>query len=500
MPSSPASSSPKSPLILLPTEIIHSILSYLSPVDLASVLASCRTLKAHALDDRLWQALVQENVPGQKVTEPYPCPDFRTLYQAHDTRWFLPKYKIWFADEDLTGRLIVVRYDQRRGCIEGYQLVAVSKEAGMTPWEYDPTISIHGFQPRVSLHLDKPILELQAVDTENMDSVREKVKWLSRFDDVTEVTGRNRSGPSYLFSHPREVPISRLTPSSKNSSFFITSLPFQTQSRYGAEIPMDCDSSPSSFCTYMPARPLSPVELQSRERPSFPYGNIWPPPTIPSPHRIRAAGPRRPHEDPLFKLEARPTSRKEISERSFRVRKWFAHWFPTEHVVDSDPILAVFARATMTPLYEEVTTYATLDPKLYTPTKERPFRGIWVGDYSGHGCEFLLLTQPDFDEEDGGGIPVISPQRKDETDEGFEKRKYEETVYRGSLEAIKLTGDPNVPRGEVTFRVHDMGPEGYVKTIEEAPFARARVVRSMGHIAHTGFQHGEFRKKKSGFR
>jgi hypothetical protein len=47
---------------------------------------------------------------------------------------------------------------------------------------------------------------------------------------------------------------------------------------------------------------------------------------------------------------------------------------------------------------EEVSTYATLDPKLYTPTEEKPFRGIWVGDYSGHGCEFLLMNQPDNEE------------------------------------------------------------------------------------------------------
>jgi hypothetical protein len=43
-------------------------------------------------------------------------------------------------------------------------------------------------------------------------------------------------------------------------------------------------------------------------------------------------------------------------------------------------------------LGEEVYTYATLDPKLYTPTEEKPYRGIWVGDYSGHGCEFLLVS------------------------------------------------------------------------------------------------------------
>jgi len=39
---------------------------------------------------------------------------------------------------------------------------------------------------------------------------------------------------------------------------------------------------------------------------------------------------------------------------------------------------------------EEIITYSTLDPVLYTPTPTKPWRGIWVGDYSGHGCEFLV--------------------------------------------------------------------------------------------------------------
>lgn len=140
-------------------------------------------------------------------------------------------------------------------------------------------------------------------------------------------------------------------------------------------------------------------------------------------------------------------------------------------------------------LGEEVYTYATLDPKLYTPTEEKPYRGIWVGDYSGHGCEFLLMNQPDddepFNEED-----VV--QREDETVEEWELRKKEERVYRGSLEAIKLTGDPNVPRGEYTFVADDLSATGYVRTATEERFKGARIVRSRGHIAARMFRNGKF--------
>jgi hypothetical protein len=44
---------------------------------------------------------------------------------------------------------------------------------------------------------------------------------------------------------------------------------------------------------------------------------------------------------------------------------------------------------------EDVNTYATLPAECYTPTKNKPWRGIWVGDYAGHGCEFLVVLQPD---------------------------------------------------------------------------------------------------------
>lgn len=138
---------------------------------------------------------------------------------------------------------------------------------------------------------------------------------------------------------------------------------------------------------------------------------------------------------------------------------------------------------------QELATYATLDPKLYTPTKEKPFRGIWVGDYSGHGCEFLLVTQPD--DETPFDAESIQPREEESPDE-FEKRKHDETVYRGPLEAVKLTGDPNVPRGEVTFRVADLGERGLINICQYEPFEGVRIVKSQGHVGSTGFVNGEF--------
>jgi len=160
---------------------------------------------------------------------------------------------------------------------------------------------------------------------------------------------------------------------------------------------------------------------------------------------------------------------------------------------------------------EGVSTYATLDSALYTPTEEKPYRGIWVGDYAGHGCEFLLLHQPDdppetsstnstssenseSSESSTDGTSSIEDyadlegQKPNESFESFKARRIKERkIYRGSLEAIKLTGDPNIPRGEHTWVADDIGPAGFVRILKEAGFKGARMVRSRGHIAARGF-------------
>jgi hypothetical protein len=140
-------------------------------------------------------------------------------------------------------------------------------------------------------------------------------------------------------------------------------------------------------------------------------------------------------------------------------------------------------------LGEEVSTFATLDPAQYTPTPTKPFRGIWVGDYGAHGCEFLWLHQPD---DDPAAEPIDVARLEGETDESYSNRKRDAAVYRGRLEAVKLTGDANVPRGEYSFVVDDLGEGGLVRIETEAPFEGARVVKSRGHIANNGFSNSEF--------
>lgn len=60
----------------------------------------------------------------------------------------------------------------------------------------------------------------------------------------------------------------------------------------------------------------------------------------------------------------------------------------------------------------------------------------------------------------------------------------------GRLEAIKLTGDPNVPREEYSWIAEDIGPRGLLRIANEQMFEGARVLRSVGHSLAREFQNG----------
>jgi len=75
----------------------------------------------------------------------------------------------------------------------------------------------------------------------------------------------------------------------------------------------------------------------------------------------------------------------------------------------------------------------------------------------------------------------------------------EERKYRGRIEAVKLTGDPNIPRGEYTFIAPDISRDGLLRVAQEEIFKGARVVRCVGHIAAAGFREGMSVKSNSSF-
>lgn len=434
---------------------------------------------------------MQANVPGVKLTSPLPCPSFRTLFAAHDPRWFLTRQKIWFSGGDLAGRMIVIRYNHRQCYIEGYQVVATCKPTTYQQCEeLHEHVRIHSFQPSVSLHLDTPILRLGP-----------------NIPNALTRTPLGEVSPASTSSHSNPNPNPQ--PGSASSS---------SCSRLQVETPMIFDSgrgNPSIRGRVILSKPLSPDEADARANMLYPYGNLWPPPDVPARHRItneaslatllpdvagrftslHGVDARLPPE-----IADKPTSRSEISDSVFKIRTWLEVQGRGEGATSAlDGGLVRLLRAMRpqpeeggvleTRMADEVHPYSTLDPRFYTPTPEKPYRGIWIGDYAQNGYEFVLIHQPD---DEGAAFDPESIIRWDsETDEEFRRRKHDETVYRGPLEAIKLTGDPNVPRGEYTFGASDLGEAGFIRELQEPPFTGARVVKSMGHFADVGFRDGK---------
>lgn len=425
------------PLLKLPSEVIYQILTHLDCPALVTIGRTCRLLHTAALTDLLWSDLLRRQIPSIDFPDsgPFPSSSYRDLYITHHPYWFVPKYKIWFSNDPHVGRMIVCRFDPRRGCIEGYRLLAERGSSEGMLWPYNRSVVIHKFEPKVHLWLDEPVLTL----AHDVGPFSTKQGW---WEGEIKVNSDQPRHHAY-------------------SSFFL-----------------------------------------SRNVQDDPRMDVWPPRTIPGMPRVRAAS--------LDRFRGRghkPQRYDEISETTFRMRHWSQF---------SAGLLQYGVR-----IGEEVSTWSTLDPSLYIPTPQKPYQGIYVGDYAGHGCEFLLVMHTDHapppppakhtglfaqglvDLEDMEAPDGLHPQAVHTPEESSTHytpplpfpsdaaARDDDSVFRGALEAVKLTGDPNVPRGEHTFIADDIGPNGLVRIATERPFMGARVVRSRGHVAARGFMHGK---------
>ncbi|KAK2767618.1 hypothetical protein FQN54_003776 [Arachnomyces sp. PD_36] len=422
-----------SPLLSLPSELIHDILSYVSCVGLAAVACTCRCLNIHAMNDLLWAKRVNSYI-SYEIHDPSPYDSFYDLYVAHHPFWFLAKNKIWFADAAHTGRLLMTRYDHRTGTIEGYRVVVTLGRRNFIASPRNPEVMIHTFNPTVRLWLDDPLIQLE------------------------------------------KPPVSTGRQNARHHNW------------RGGEIPMRiAEHSQGVFNSFVLSPKATYGETEGKtyeEVPPHRQARLWPPPTIPSDHRIDRHAPDH------YLWEHKPLKLSSICESGFRTRRWvqFRSFVP---IIEGSPTNGVG---------ESMETFATIKPELYTPTQEKPYQGIWVGDYAGNGCEFLLFTQPDdpvldTDEDDvdsSSAFAAYDHRRNSSSSSAASSHSQADSTppKRQRLDAIKLTGDPNVPRGEISFRAKDIGPESALRIADEPMFQGARVVSGEGHVASRNFQNG----------
>lgn len=430
-----------SPLEALPAEIISNILAFLPPVSLAAVLQTSNHLRPHAQNDLLWMTFVKRNLPAESQIQcPSPAKTWKELYAAHHPYWFLTRYKIWFADTPATGSLILARYDHRHGSIEAYRLIARHGIVTSAMWEHNPEVFIHAFNPGVILWQDDPVIKL-------------------------DLEGHNIGNRVQ-----KELEMETGTPSRS----------------------IDSTRSSISFC-----QPIASL----RQDPSM---ALWPPPAIPAVDRVRNESANNFRDD-----AHRPQTLANASTRTFRLRKGLNN-------ISLPRVMPSFSALFRIP--ETVMTYSTLLEESSTPTKTKPYQGIWVGDYSAHGCEFLLVLQKETPSHrmfsrlpstssglpEGMSIsegtceqakiekaPAIETATND-TPSSIHKEVRADHHCSGSLEAIKLTGDANIPRGEYTWIVEDIGDDGLIRIADEKMFSGARIVKSWGHVADRGFQNDRF--------
>ncbi|KAK5111131.1 hypothetical protein LTR62_005330 [Meristemomyces frigidus] len=537
----------------LPAELILQILAHLNPVDLAAVSRTCKTLSRHSYDDQLWQPLVNHNLP-EPLSRPTPSKSFRELYTAHHPYWFLAKFRIWFGDTEHQGKLVAARYNPHEGCIEAHTVVAQRGRHKIELWEKDREVIIHSFNPKIMLDLGKPVLKLEPGGL--------------RTDEQPHHNAFDRA--------------------------------YAPSSNYSEEILMDTATEPGLYSSFMLCRTLPEHAVTSQTA-------VWPPLTLPGASHVRNTT-----RDGYKSAGHRPTKLDEVSEHHWRLRKWIEfngrRSNPTVMSLISHGGLA--AASSIGGSYfapnldanagggigirmpEDITTFATLPEWAFKPTLEKPWQGLWCGDYSGHGCEFMMVLQPDkkderplprgmdwlrqwfrgggrrrhssdseaswasaqeaFDHEEAAREQVedvernavqeqqdlieaitqqqmqaitqqqlqqllvmhhediqqqsIAPQevlagfteapiKSAQVSAGLSKQAVtngEELTPRGRLEAIKITGDPNIPRGEYTFIAPDIGEGGFLRVADEEIFKGARVVRSVGHIAGRNFREDQY--------
>jgi Cyclin D1 binding domain/F-box-like len=398
----------------LPQELQLLILSNLPAKTLLSVAQTCQYLRLLALDDTVWCALVQENVPFKL---PAACPSFPSWREAYINLypcWFLARQRLWISNHEIAGGLVVARYILAKNQIELWHLAVRTEESSYpsTQWQHDGSVMIFDF---------RPIIE------------------------------------SYSKLFPNSAPLLRIPHPSGT----------MRRDPDGKLVGMGA----LQFAKDLPQEAIGPTTA------------VWPPQVIPAPGRTRNMSINN-----YRSIGHCPQKLSEVSENVFRL-------------LEVSSLHRLGLNTDLSRRNDLMETYGTICQEAYTPTKNRPFRGIWVGDYNGHGAEYVIFLQPDnkyeiriprdateeierLSEEDATQHPAYDIN-------GFDEDRFPGSRLEGSLLGVKITGDINVPKGEFTFIVRDIGTEATLRIAEEEPFRGARVVRGVGHVAGLLLSHGK---------
>jgi len=495
-PDHPSTMKPKTATLeALPAEIVTHILTFLPSNALAALSQTSQLLRSHALNDLLWMQYVKDELPNSgNVTTPAPAQYWKELYIAHHPYWFLVRNKIWFSDNPNTGTLILTRYNQSRGCIEGYRLVAEHGAHTFDFWTHNPDVIIHTFNPKVRLWTDDPVIKLD---------LRSHTDGSRLQKEVSMQTG-SQHGICSMISLCRPIPKELQDPSM--ALWPPSIIPSTERVR---------NESPNKFRTdvHRPQSIALMSEYSFRIRKWLEFSNLTQP-----------LSSVRMGEDVMTFSTILEESYKPTKERPWQgiwVGDYSGHGCEFLLVLQRE--VTSNTRLTLLPSTGNLPEGMSI-AEMEAETTEQGMPSFQPSsseeiEFESDGNEAEPSAVPQIDNgaqvnfgDDGlamvGAPPVSSnyiqigppesimpPDSEDRTmrpDQFAAGHSLQEIPPLGRLEAIKLTGDINVPRGQYTWIAEDIGPKGLIRVADEQMFAGARMIKSWGRIAGRGFRHDRF--------
>ncbi|EPS42057.1 hypothetical protein H072_3855 [Dactylellina haptotyla CBS 200.50] len=413
-------------LLSLPSEIIYQILLQLPEISLYAISLTCRSLQTHSFTDSLWQNLLTP----PDFSSPHPYLTYRALHHALSPHLYLRR-KVFIGDRQFFGSILISKYMPMSGALEAFSLtVTPHDDSDPVPWSYDGEVEVHSFEPEINIR-DEPELKISpnskaSEDGEIPVSRRGILATYFRAEAILE----NDAYAQMAVWPPRIIP-SATRVRNQSSNGFRSGGAAKQRGPF-----MRLPSNISINGTSVSIGGFNDMVGAAVDRSAF----------------IQAPSGSKDAQSGAMKWKVDEARRKSgyLSDKAFRLRRW---------AVLGDVTGDIEGRFRMG---ERVETFAELDEELWTPTKEYPYRGIWVGNYSPHPSEFVLFHQP----------ATSGPQKR--------------------LEVIKLTGDPNVPRGEYTWIIDDLSQPVRIASEDETEWPGARVYSARAHIAEHEFRNDSF--------
>lgn len=467
------------PILHLPSELILQILSLISASELAITSRTCRQLRQYCLEDNLWRAHIQVNVPGLTITSPSPCATFRDLYLSVIPFWHLPRGKFWFSNTEFTGKLMIIRYSQARRRIEGCLLAAKRENLTWKPWSWNPNVLIFKWDPIV-----RPDLDLSAFvfTTDELGAMSYSLRAIGATIPVTSDNGGQ--GQRTICIQRREQQAKHITsePIWPPMSLPAQNRTYHTRENYDIELPRLEELSESTFMF----TECGPGGERSRFRNSSMYATLPAEvytPTAKKPWRGIYCGDYMGHGCE-FIVVMQPNHPDPLPENA-----WLKLMSLGSQQNQSDAWYQMLKK--QAPLSS---SSASSSGVLTTPYGQLSLTE--TGDSSGNlqpesGAAQAITEVSSQERPSEEIIRILKNSQNTGTTESSSSTESSPSFHQGCIKAVKLTGDPNVPRGEITFVAPDISDIGLIRIAEDHEFQGARVVRSVGHIAEHGFRNGK---------